>query len=165
MTQHVALGSRVVNEEVSLCQMSKPSCWKLWLGVNGSPRKIFIHSYPLTYFLAFRGLVDRLENDTLLVVIGDHGMTMTGDHGGDSELEISAALFLYSPTALFPSALPQVRSGVCFVGSPGIHPHQDHSILVDPSTLDPQILYPGHSPSISYLGPCLPFEIPISALW
>ncbi|XP_042770139.1 GPI ethanolamine phosphate transferase 3 isoform X2 [Panthera leo] len=54
-----------------------------------------------------QGLVDRLENDTLLVVIGDHGMTMTGDHGGDSELEISAALFLYSPTALFPSALPQ----------------------------------------------------------
>ncbi|VFV44413.1 gpi ethanolamine phosphate [Lynx pardinus] len=54
-----------------------------------------------------RGLVERLENDTLLVVIGDHGMTMTGDHGGDSELEISAALFLYSPTALFPSALPQ----------------------------------------------------------
>ncbi|XP_045324471.1 GPI ethanolamine phosphate transferase 3 isoform X2 [Leopardus geoffroyi] len=54
-----------------------------------------------------QGLVERLENDTLLVVIGDHGMTMTGDHGGDSELEISAALFLYSPTALFPSALPQ----------------------------------------------------------
>ncbi|XP_039074538.1 GPI ethanolamine phosphate transferase 3 isoform X2 [Hyaena hyaena] len=54
-----------------------------------------------------QGLVERLENDTLLVVIGDHGMTMTGDHGGDSELEISAALFLYSPMALFPSAPPQ----------------------------------------------------------
>ncbi|XP_075416199.1 GPI ethanolamine phosphate transferase 3, catalytic subunit isoform X2 [Tenrec ecaudatus] len=34
-----------------------------------------------------QGLVDRLENDTLLVVAGDHGMTMNGDHGGDSELE------------------------------------------------------------------------------
>ncbi|XP_017527473.2 GPI ethanolamine phosphate transferase 3 isoform X1 [Manis javanica] len=52
-------------------------------------------------------LVERLENDTLLVVIGDHGMTMSGDHGGDSELEISAALFLYSPTALFPSTPPE----------------------------------------------------------
>uniref|UniRef100_A0A9L0SL68 Phosphatidylinositol glycan anchor biosynthesis class O n=1 Tax=Equus caballus TaxID=9796 RepID=A0A9L0SL68_HORSE len=52
-------------------------------------------------------LVERLENDTLLVVIGDHGMTMSGDHGGDSELEISAALFLYSPAALFPSAPPE----------------------------------------------------------
>ncbi|XP_044242772.1 GPI ethanolamine phosphate transferase 3 isoform X2 [Ursus arctos] len=54
-----------------------------------------------------QGLVERLENDTLLVVIGDHGMTVTGDHGGDSELEISAALFLYSPKALFPGAPPE----------------------------------------------------------
>ncbi|XP_004677813.1 PREDICTED: GPI ethanolamine phosphate transferase 3 [Condylura cristata] len=54
-----------------------------------------------------QGLVKRLKNDTLLVVIGDHGMTMNGDHGGDSELEISAALFLYSPTALFPSSPPE----------------------------------------------------------
>ncbi|XP_006863129.1 PREDICTED: GPI ethanolamine phosphate transferase 3 isoform X1 [Chrysochloris asiatica] len=54
-----------------------------------------------------QGLVERLENDTLLVVAGDHGMTMNGDHGGDSELEVSAALFLYSPTALFPSVLPE----------------------------------------------------------
>ncbi|XP_027259081.1 GPI ethanolamine phosphate transferase 3 isoform X1 [Cricetulus griseus] len=62
-----------------------------------------------------QGLIERLENDTLLVVAGDHGMTMNGDHGGDSELEVSAALFLYSPTALFstvppeePEVIPQV---------------------------------------------------------
>ncbi|XP_048224702.1 GPI ethanolamine phosphate transferase 3 isoform X4 [Perognathus longimembris pacificus] len=54
-----------------------------------------------------QGLVERLENDTLLVVAGDHGMTMNGDHGGDSDLEVSAALFLYSPTALFPSTPPE----------------------------------------------------------
>ncbi|XP_062064006.1 GPI ethanolamine phosphate transferase 3 isoform X9 [Lepus europaeus] len=54
-----------------------------------------------------QGLVERLENDTLLVVAGDHGMTVSGDHGGDSELEVSAALFLYSPTALFPSTPPE----------------------------------------------------------
>lgn len=59
--------------------------------------------------------MERLENDTLLVVIGDHGMTKNGDHGGDSELEISAALFLYSPTALFHRAPPEVRPEVCFV--------------------------------------------------
>lgn len=53
--------------------------------------------------------MERLENDTLLVVAGDHGMTMTGDHGGDSELEVSAALFVYSPTALFASVPPEVR--------------------------------------------------------
>uniref|UniRef100_A0A8V8TPZ0 GPI ethanolamine phosphate transferase 3, catalytic subunit n=1 Tax=Homo sapiens TaxID=9606 RepID=A0A8V8TPZ0_HUMAN len=55
-----------------------------------------------------QGLVERLENDTLLVVAGDHGMTTNGDHGGDSELEVSAALFLYSPTAVFPSTPPEV---------------------------------------------------------
>lgn len=54
-----------------------------------------------------QGLIERLENDTLLVVAGDHGMTMNGDHGGDSELEVSAALFLYSPTALFPGVPPE----------------------------------------------------------
>ncbi|XP_004631939.1 GPI ethanolamine phosphate transferase 3 isoform X2 [Octodon degus] len=54
-----------------------------------------------------QGLVERLKNDTLLVVAGDHGMTMNGDHGGDSELEVSAALFLYSPTALFASTPPE----------------------------------------------------------
>ncbi|XP_005362115.1 GPI ethanolamine phosphate transferase 3 isoform X2 [Microtus ochrogaster] len=52
-------------------------------------------------------LLERLENDTLLVVAGDHGMTMNGDHGGDSELEVSAALFLYSPTPLFPTVPPE----------------------------------------------------------
>ncbi|XP_015985995.2 GPI ethanolamine phosphate transferase 3 isoform X3 [Rousettus aegyptiacus] len=55
-----------------------------------------------------QGVVERLENDTLLVVIGDHGMTKNGDHGGDSEPEISAALFLYSPSALFHKAPPEV---------------------------------------------------------
>nr|XP_033792131.1 GPI ethanolamine phosphate transferase 3 isoform X2 [Geotrypetes seraphini]XP_033792141.1 GPI ethanolamine phosphate transferase 3 isoform X2 [Geotrypetes seraphini]XP_033792147.1 GPI ethanolamine phosphate transferase 3 isoform X2 [Geotrypetes seraphini]XP_033792156.1 GPI ethanolamine phosphate transferase 3 isoform X2 [Geotrypetes seraphini] len=63
-----------------------------------------------------RSLVDYLHNDTLLVVIGDHGMTDTGDHGGDTEKEVTTALFIYSKTALFrdglqeePDAVPQVN--------------------------------------------------------
>lgn len=91
-------------------------------GMNGPLRKVFIHPYPLTHFLVLRGVVERLENDTLLVVIGDHGMTKSGDHGGDSELETSTALFLYSPIALFPRAPPEVRPEVCFVSFPGIQP-------------------------------------------
>ena len=31
------------------------------------------------------------------MVFGDHGMTRTGDHGGDSQDELEAALFVYSP--------------------------------------------------------------------
>ncbi|CAL8279762.1 unnamed protein product [Merluccius merluccius] len=49
-----------------------------------------------------RSVMERLHNDTLLVVMGDHGMTDTGDHGGESQKETDAALFLYSPTPLFP---------------------------------------------------------------
>ncbi|KAM6471347.1 GPI ethanolamine phosphate transferase 3 isoform 2-T2 [Liasis olivaceus] len=63
-----------------------------------------------------RSLVDHLENDTLLLVAGDHGMTGTGDHGGDSEEELDAALFVYSKAPLFqnlppeePETVPQVN--------------------------------------------------------
>ncbi|ETE60981.1 hypothetical protein L345_13271, partial [Ophiophagus hannah] len=61
-------------------------------------------------------LVDHLGNDTLLLVAGDHGMTATGDHGGDSDEELDAALFVYSKAPLFqepppeePQTVPQVN--------------------------------------------------------
>lgn len=44
-----------------------------------------------------------MDNDTLLLVLGDHGMTQTGDHGGDSREEVEAALFVYSPALHLPS--------------------------------------------------------------
>ncbi|XP_004600272.2 GPI ethanolamine phosphate transferase 3 isoform X1 [Sorex araneus] len=83
-----------------------------FLGVDHCGHKLGPHHPEMAKKLSqmdqvIQGLVERLQNDTLLVVIGDHGMTMSGDHGGDSELEVSAALFLYSPTALFPSAPPE----------------------------------------------------------
>lgn len=31
------------------------------------------------------GVVKELADDTVLVVFGDHGMTDSGDHGGDSD--------------------------------------------------------------------------------
>ena len=62
--------------------------------------------------------MERLKNDTLLVVTGDHGMTVSGNHGGESELETSAALFLYSPRALFPSAPAEVGPNMCFLWFP-----------------------------------------------
>lgn len=54
-----------------------------------------------------RSVMDRLQNDTLLVVMGDHGMTDTGDHGGESLKETDAAIFLYSPSPIFPGSLSQ----------------------------------------------------------
>ncbi|TNM91816.1 hypothetical protein fugu_018827 [Takifugu bimaculatus] len=50
-----------------------------------------------------RAVMERLQNDTLLVVMGDHGMTDSGDHGGESQKETDAAIFLYSPSPLFPA--------------------------------------------------------------
>ncbi|GFQ96243.1 GPI ethanolamine phosphate transferase 3 [Trichonephila clavata] len=45
-------------------------------------------------------VIEKLKNDTILVVLGDHGMTENGDHGGDSVPEVSTALFFYSKNKL-----------------------------------------------------------------
>ncbi|BGP28529.1 mannose-ethanolamine phosphotransferase gpi13 [Rhodotorula toruloides] len=50
-----------------------------------------------------RDVVERLQEDTLLVVVGDHGMTDRGDHGGDSREEVDAALWVYSRTPIIDS--------------------------------------------------------------
>ncbi|TSM12494.1 GPI ethanolamine phosphate transferase 3 [Bagarius yarrelli] len=57
-------------------------------------------------------VIKRLQNDTLLVVMGDHGMTDTGDHGGESQKETDAALFLYSGSPLFQASDKQVEPEV-----------------------------------------------------
>ncbi|ORX36322.1 putative ER membrane localized phosphoryltransferase [Kockovaella imperatae] len=48
-----------------------------------------------------RRVVKMMDDDTLLVLLGDHGMDSKGNHGGDSELETAAALWLYSKTPIF----------------------------------------------------------------
>ena len=45
-------------------------------------------------------MIEVLDEDTILFVMGDHGMTRTGDHGGDSDDELYAALFVYSAKPL-----------------------------------------------------------------
>ena len=46
-------------------------------------------------------IVQRLDDDTLLVVMGDHGMDAKGDHGGESDNEVQAALWMYSKKGIF----------------------------------------------------------------
>ncbi|KAJ9125365.1 hypothetical protein QFC22_000325 [Naganishia vaughanmartiniae] len=41
-------------------------------------------------------VVDEMDDDTLLVVLGDHGMDSRGDHGGDGTAETASALWMYS---------------------------------------------------------------------
>lgn len=44
-------------------------------------------------------LVMAIDEDTLLVLLGDHGMDRTGNHGGDSILETMSAVWIYSKGA------------------------------------------------------------------
>ncbi|OBZ73368.1 GPI ethanolamine phosphate transferase 3, partial [Grifola frondosa] len=81
-----------------------------------------------------RRVVDLLDDDTLLVVLGDHGMDRKGDHGGDGEHETSAALWIYSkgrPLLHPQAAIPQfVLSERAFPGSEILSRHVQQIDLV-----------------------------------
>ncbi|KAF2755698.1 alkaline phosphatase-like protein [Pseudovirgaria hyperparasitica] len=49
----------------------------------------------------FHDLVNAVDNETLVVVMGDHGMDSKGDHGGESDDEIEAAIWMYSKKGIF----------------------------------------------------------------
>ncbi|KAH8171990.1 type I phosphodiesterase / nucleotide pyrophosphatase domain-containing protein [Sarocladium implicatum] len=51
-------------------------------------------------------LVESIDDDTLLVVMGDHGMDGKGDHGGESDDEVEAALWMYSKRPAFGRSHP-----------------------------------------------------------
>ncbi|KAJ5545466.1 hypothetical protein N7535_006147 [Penicillium sp. DV-2018c] len=48
-----------------------------------------------------RDIIAALDDKTLLVVMGDHGMDIKGDHGGESDDEVEAALWMYSKRGIF----------------------------------------------------------------
>jgi phosphatidylinositol glycan class O len=48
-----------------------------------------------------RSIIPKIDDNTLLVVMGDHGMDAKGDHGGESDEEIQAALWMYSKKSIF----------------------------------------------------------------
>ena len=80
-----------------------------------------LHSCGMLVILFEMTLCDRnvsqlMKDDTVMLVLGDHGMTHTGDHGGDSEDELTAGLFVYSPAHITASdPPPPVRHSLdCF---------------------------------------------------
>lgn len=77
-----------------------------------------------------RRVVELLEEDTLLVVLGDHGMDRKGDHGGDDVFETSSAMWIYSkgPALQFKKQMDLV-----------------------PSELLPTAFYPGSSVAHRYI--------------
>ncbi|KAM7341838.1 phosphatidylinositol glycan anchor biosynthesis class O isoform 1-T4 [Cochliomyia hominivorax] len=48
-----------------------------------------------------RNVVAEMDDKTTLLVIGDHGMTASGDHGGDTDDETNALLFAYTKQGKF----------------------------------------------------------------
>ncbi|EEQ30337.1 mannose-ethanolamine phosphotransferase gpi13 [Microsporum canis] len=48
-----------------------------------------------------RKMMEAIDDKTLLVVMGDHGMDPKGDHGGESDDEVEAALWMYSKKGIF----------------------------------------------------------------
>ncbi|KAI9813779.1 MAG: mannose-ethanolamine phosphotransferase gpi13 [Pycnora praestabilis] len=55
----------------------------------------------------FREVIALLDDKTLLVVMGDHGMDVKGDHGGESDDEVEAALWMYSRKGIFGRTTPE----------------------------------------------------------
>jgi GPI ethanolamine phosphate transferase 3 subunit O len=46
-------------------------------------------------------IMEALDENTVLVVLGDHGMDTKGDHGGESDEEVESALWMYSTRPAF----------------------------------------------------------------
>ena len=43
-------------------------------------------------------MIEKMDDNTTLVMFGDHGMRYTGSHGGGSEVEKRTAFFAYQKT-------------------------------------------------------------------
>lgn len=56
-------------------------------------------------FAFVRELAEMIDDQTVLMVMGDHGMDPTGNHGGDSRDELEAALWVYAKRPAFTSAV------------------------------------------------------------
>ncbi|KAG7290909.1 hypothetical protein NEMBOFW57_000914 [Staphylotrichum longicolle] len=54
-----------------------------------------------------RDLAATIDDQTVLIVVGDHGMDSKGDHGGESDDEVEAALWMYSPKGIFGRTKPR----------------------------------------------------------
>ena len=73
-----------------------------------------------------RQVVEELDDHTLLVVLGDHGMDPKGDHGGDGILETSSAMWIYSktrPLQLLSTDIvpPTIMTNTTFPNAPSSH--------------------------------------------
>ncbi|EGV61911.1 hypothetical protein CANTEDRAFT_125231 [Yamadazyma tenuis ATCC 10573] len=55
-------------------------------------------------------VIEEMDDSTLLVVMGDHGMDSTGNHGGDSSDELESTLFMYTKKKNFQMNKQKVKA-------------------------------------------------------
>ena len=93
-------------KKVLYSHLKSPNSWEVFighfLGVDHAGHKFGPNHPEMSRKLkemnsVIEHVAKNLPSDTLLLVFGDHGMTNDGDHRGDSENEVNAGLFAYSP--------------------------------------------------------------------
>lgn len=93
-----------------LLDASEPPKWDVifghYLGVDHAGHQYGPNHPAMTAKLkqmdkVIREVITSITEDTLLVVMGDHGMDSKGDHGGESDDEVEAALWMYSKKGIF----------------------------------------------------------------
>ena len=87
--------SNIIKRLLSYC----PALFQARL-IDALHRSSYIYTV-LPLYSSFRSIFAAVGNDTIVFVFGDHGMTASGDHGGESEMETTAALLVFTPRPIF----------------------------------------------------------------
>ena len=74
---------------------------KHWSYMHPTSMHVHVQVCEHDIHVCFRSVLTSIDEDTLVFVFGDHGMTSTGDHGGETEQETNAALLVYSGRPIF----------------------------------------------------------------
>ncbi|KAE8401794.1 alkaline-phosphatase-like protein [Aspergillus pseudonomiae] len=66
-------------------------------------------------------VVNSIDENTLLVVLGDHGMDEHGNHGGETENEVQAALWMYTRRKHFGHLLVHPQEPASYLKKSAVH--------------------------------------------
>lgn len=93
-----------------LLQKDQSSKWDFlighFLGVDHAGHRYGPHHFAMKEKLlqmneVIKETIQKIDDKTLLIVMGDHGMDSTGNHGGDSKDELESTIFFYSKNRKF----------------------------------------------------------------